>query len=117
MGMKFTVNVEDIVGNDNVKNMLARFLPESIVSLVDGFLDGLEFKVSKPILNTEHKVVFECEEKKVYDALKGEHVTKTVFSVDVPPDILGAPKVGEFLDSVKDKLVEKLVSKIKKANE
>ena len=117
MGMKFTVNVEDITENENVKNMLARFLPESVISQVDGILDGLEFKLSKPVLNTEHKVVFECAEKQVYDDLKGEQTTKTVFSIDIPPDILGAPKVGEFLDSVKDKLVEKLVSKIKKANE
>mgnify|MGYP006277434813 CR=1 FL=1 len=107
MGIKISFDINDIFERDNVKQTLSAFLPESILSQINSALDGLEFRIAKPISkeDKQYKIVIENKE------IATDTGTKMQLSIDIPPEILGIPKVKSFMDTTKDKFVKMFLDK------
>lgn len=100
--LKFTIDLEDITGNVTLKNTLLKILPQSVVDRIDDILEGLEFRIAKPIMDKKYKIIFETREEN----------GKTLLAVDIPMEILGMPKVDEFIAQAKDRWIEKFMDKL-----
>lgn len=100
--LRFTVDLDDITGNTTLKTTLLKVLPQSVVDRIDDILEGLEFRIAKPIMDKKYKIVFETIEEN----------GKTLLAVEIPIEILGVPKVDEFISQAKERWIEKFMDQL-----